>query len=267
VPLPAEALVFIGAIALLYFHLGARLQAAWGEWGLLASQWGLLALAALAFVGLGRYDARRTLALRRPAPRALLAAVLIALGGMPVGWLIGWVQVRLFAPDLQGLEALERLLSATDAQRAMWLVFVAALTPALCEELVFRGVLLQSLGRELRPWRAIVLSAAVFGAFHLSFETALRFLPTMWIGLLMATVVWHSRSIFASMVMHFVNNALVVLMLWSPRVRGLALDGQDPRWALVLAGAAVLAAGLWLLPRREAAGPVEGAPAGLPAPA
>ncbi|HEU0014405.1 MAG TPA: ABC transporter permease subunit/CPBP intramembrane protease [Longimicrobium sp.] len=268
VPLPAEALVFIAVLALLYFHLGARLQAEWGERGLLVSQWGLLGLAAVAFATLGPYDARKTLALRPPAPRALLAAVLIALGGIPLGWLIGWVQVRLFAPDLQGLQALEQLLRATDAQRAMWLLFLAALTPAVCEELVFRGVLLQSLGRELRPWRAIALSAAVFGAFHLSFESALRFLPTLWIGLLMATVVWHSRSIFASMVMHFTNNALVVLMLWSPRLRGLALDGEDPRWAVVLAGAAALAAGLWLLPRRaDAAGPAEGAPAAVPAPA
>jgi sodium transport system permease protein len=250
IPLPAEALAFIAAIALLYFHLGTRLQGSLGERGLLASQWGLLALPAIAFVTLGPYDVRRALAIRAPSPRTLLAAVMIALGGIPVGWLIVWLEMRMFEGGLESLMPLQELLTATDASRALWLFFIAALTPAICEELVFRGVLLQSLGREMRGWKAVALSAAVFGAFHLSFETALRFLPTAFIGLLMGWVVWHSRSIFASMLMHFVNNAFVVALLWQPALQRLAFRGEDLAWPTVMGGALLLAAGLALLPRR-----------------
>jgi sodium transport system permease protein len=254
VPLPAEAMAFIALIALLYFHLGARLQGMAGERGLIASQYLLLALPALLLAFAGPYDARKTLALRAPRPRALTAAALIALGGIPVGWGIVWLEMQLFAGgNAQSLSYLRDLLTATDAQRALWLLFVAAVTPAVCEELVFRGVLLQSLSREERAGRAVLLSAAVFGAFHLSFETALRFLPTMWIGVLMGWVVWHSRSLFASMLMHFINNAFVVVLLWQPAVQRLAFDGEALRWPTVIGGAAVLAAGLRLLPRREAA--------------
>jgi sodium transport system permease protein len=252
IPLPAEALAFIALVALLYFHLGTRLQADLGERGLLISQWLLLALPAVAFVALGPYTPRNALALRTPAPRALAAALLIALGGVPVGWLIGWLQLQMFEGGTESLGYLEKLLTATDTRRALWLFFLAALTPAICEELVFRGVLLQSLGREMRAWRAVIVTAAVFGAFHLSFETALRFLPTAWVGLLMGYVVWHSRSIFASMLMHFANNAFVVLLLWQPAVRKVVLRDGALSWPLVLGGAALLAAGLWLLPRREA---------------
>ncbi|HEY0023523.1 MAG TPA: ABC transporter permease subunit/CPBP intramembrane protease [Longimicrobium sp.] len=251
VPLPAEALAFIALVALLYFHLGTRLQADLGERGLLVSQWLLLALPAVAFTTLGPYQPRNALALRAPAPRALVAALLIALGGIPVGWLIGWLQLQMFEGGMESLGYLEKLLTATDARRAMWLFFLAALTPAICEELVFRGVLLQSLGREMRAWRAIVVTAAVFGAFHLSFETALRFLPTAWVGLLMGYVAWHSRSIFASMLMHFANNAFVVLLLWQPGVRRAVLSGGSLSWPLVAGGVVLLAAGIWLLPRRD----------------
>jgi sodium transport system permease protein len=250
IPLPAEAMAFIALIALLYFHLGTRLQGSLGERGLLASQWGLLALPALALAALGPYDWRRTLAIRRPPAKALLAAALIALGGIPVGWSIVWLEMQMFEGGLEALVPLQDLLTATDGRRALWLFFIAALTPAICEELVFRGVLLQSLGREMRGWHAVVLSAAIFGAFHLSFETALRFLPTAFIGLLMGWVVWHSRSIFASMLMHFVNNAFVVMLLWQPAVQKLAFRGESLSWPTVAAGALLLALGLWLLPRR-----------------
>ncbi|HEX2209887.1 MAG TPA: ABC transporter permease subunit/CPBP intramembrane protease [Longimicrobium sp.] len=251
IPLPAEAMAFIAFIALLYFHLGTRLQGSLGERGLLASQWGLLALPAVAFAALGPYDVRRTLALRPPpSARTLLAAVLIAVGGIPVGWVIVWLEMQLFEGGLESLMPLQELLTATDANRALWLLFLAAVTPAVCEELVFRGVLLQSLGREMRGWRAVALSAGIFGAFHLSFETALRFLPTAFIGLLMGWVVWHSRSIFASMLMHFVNNAFVVMLLWQPALQRLAFRGESLSWATVTGGAVLLAAGLWLLPRR-----------------
>jgi sodium transport system permease protein len=253
VPLPAEAMVFIAAVALLYFHVGTRLQGANGETGLLISQWLLLGGAAVAFAALGPYDVRKTLALRAPEPRALAAAAMIALGGIPVGWAIVWLEMQLFeGGNLQSLSYLQEMLTATDTRRAMWLLFVAALTPAICEELVFRGVLLQSLSREVRAWRAVLISAAVFGAFHLSFESALRFLPTAWIGLLMGWVVWHSRSIFASMLMHFLNNAFVVVLLWQPAVQRLAFRGEELAWPTVMGGAVLLALGLALLPRRTA---------------
>ena len=250
IPLPAEAMAFLALVALLYFHLGTRLQGELGERGLLASQWLLLALPAAAFALLGPYDARRTLALRAPSARALLAAVLIAAGGIPIGWMIVWLELRLFEGGVESLGYLQEMLTAADTRRALWLFLVAALTPAVCEELVFRGVLLQSLGREARAWTAVGITAAVFGAFHLSFESALRFLPTAWVGLLMGWVVWHSRSIFASMLMHFVNNAFVVLLLWQPAVQRLVLRDDALSWTAVLAGALLLAAGLRLLPRR-----------------
>lgn len=258
IPLPAEAMAFIAGIALLYFHLGTRLQGSLGERGLLASQWLLLALPAVAFAVLGPYDVRKTLAIRAPSARTLLAAAMIALGGIPVGWLIIWLEMQMFKDGVESLMPLQQMLTAGDARRALWLFFLVAITPAICEELVFRGVLLQSLGREMRGWQAVALSAAVFGAFHLSFETALRFLPTAFIGLLMGWVVWHSRSIFASMLMHLLNNAFVVAFLWQPALQKLAFRGEELAWPTVAGGAVLLAAGLWLLPRR--AGPSTEAP-------
>jgi sodium transport system permease protein len=249
-PGPAEGLLFIAAVGLLFFHLGGRWQAAHGEAGLLASEWLLLGLAAVAFAALGPYDVRRTLALRPVGGRTLLAALLIALGGVPLGFAIGWVQLQFFPGAADALAGLEQLVTATDARRAMWLFFLVALTPAVCEELVFRGVLLQSFAGRVAAWRAIAATALVFGAFHLSFETAIRFLPTAFIGVLLGFVAWHARSVAASMLMHFVNNAVAVVLLWQPAVRALVLRDDQPVWVVVAVAPLVLAAGVWLLPKR-----------------
>lgn len=250
VPLPAEGLAFVAMVGLLYFHLGAALQGSQGEAGLMLSEILLLALPAVALAVLGPYDARRTLALRRPSGRTMLAALLIAAGGIPLGWLIGWLQLQLFPQAADALGGLEKLVTATGGRRALWLLVLVALTPAVCEELVFRGVFLQSLGREVPMARAVAMSALVFGAFHLSGETAIRFLPTAWVGLLMGYVVWHGRSIFASMLMHFVNNGTVVLILWQPEIRRFLLHDERPATLPVLLAPVLLGVGVWLLPRR-----------------
>jgi sodium transport system permease protein len=261
-PTAAEALMFVAAVALLYFHAGSALQAAYGEVGLLASEWGLLFLPVLLLVTVGPFDARRTLGLRRPSARGLAGAAVIALAGIPIGWAIGWAQLQFFDVPRELMGALEKLVTATDLRRFLWILLLVAVTPAVCEEVVFRGVLFQGLAREERMWRTVGISALVFGAFHLSGATAIRLLPTAWIGLLMGIAVWRTRSIYASMLMHFLNNGFAVVVVSRPEVRrALMSDVGEPNWWLVALAPLALAAGLWLLPPREA-GDAEGVQGG-----
>ena len=264
VPLPAEAMVFIAGIALLFFYLGSILQGTYGEVGLLLSEWLLLALPAVAFATLGPYDARRTLALGPVSPRSLGAALLVILGGLPIGWALGWLQFQYFDVPEEVLSGLEKLVTATDLPRFLWLLFLVALTPAICEELVFRGVFFQGLAREMPAWRTVGVTALVFGAFHVSFETAIRLLPTAWIGFLLGIVVWRTRSLFASMLMHFVNNALAVVIISVPSIGTLLIRGQEPNWWVVAFSPLALFAGLALLPRRPS-GPDDAAAGPHPA--
>lgn len=251
VPLPVESLAFIAGVGLVYFYVGGALQAALGERGLLLSEWLLLALPAALFAALGPYDVRRALALRPVGGRALGAALLVIAGGIPLGWLIAWLQSFVFPLPEELFGVLEELLTAGDMGRMVWLLFLVALTPAVCEELAFRGVLLQGLGREMTMWRAVGVSALVFGAFHLSFETAIRFLPTAWLGLLIGFVVWHTRSLWAGVLMHFVNNGLAVVVVSTPALRSRLVGPEgEPAWPLVAVAPLLLAAGVWLLPKR-----------------
>ncbi|MGE0157848.1 MAG: ABC transporter permease subunit/CPBP intramembrane protease [Gemmatimonadales bacterium] len=251
VPEPAVALAFVAFLAVLFFYGGVRLQLGLGERGLLAAEWLLLFLPAVLFVRFGGYDLRRTLSLRTPRGRDLLAGVLLVAGGLPVVWLIGWLQTFVLPIPWEMLEGLEELVTAQDLGRFLWLMLLLALTPAICEEIVFRGVLLGGT-RTLEPWRMIVLNGAVFGAFHLSFETVIRFLPTAALGGLIAWTVWRTGSFWVGALMHFLNNGSIVAITSVPALRESLSDPEapPPLWLIPL-GAIVLAAGARLLPARE----------------
>src|SRR5690606_8454425 len=192
------------------------------------------------------------LALRNPSLRALAAALLIILGGMPIGWLLGWLQGFVMEVPEEFLTALENLFTAERPAELAWLLLLAAVTPAICEELVFRGVLLHGLASRMTPGRAILLSAVIFGAFHLSTATIIRFLPSAWLGLLLGIVVWRTGSLATGMLMHLVNNGVVVLLLAAPALGERILDPEGaPSLPLMVAGFALLGAGWWARPPRD----------------
>ena len=251
VPAPAAALGLAALAALLFFYGARPLVVAYGENGLALAQWLLLALPALLLVIGGRHDARQTFALNWPQARSFAGAIAIILGGIPISWLIAWLQGLVFTIPVEFLEAMQQLIVAEDLRRMIWVLLVLAITPAICEELVFRGVLLSAFATRLSGTATVVLSSVVFGAFHLSSVTVVRLLPTIWLGLLLGIVVWRTRSIFPAMLMHLINNALVVTLVSTPALRQLFTDrGGQPPWLLVGIAPLLLAAGWLALPGR-----------------
>jgi membrane protease YdiL (CAAX protease family) len=217
--------------------------------GLLAAEWLLLLVPALLFVRLGRFDVRETLSLRLPPAQGWTGAVLMVAGALPVAWGMGWLETRVLPVPPEAIESLEKLVTATTPASLAWLLFLLALTPAVCEEAVFRGVLLGGT-RALPTWRVVLLNGVVFGAFHLSFETPVRFLPTAWLGIVLAWTVLRTRSVWTGVLMHFLNNGAIVLMASVPVLRQVvaAPDAPPPPWLIPLA-LLCLATGYGLLAR------------------
>jgi sodium transport system permease protein len=221
------ALGFVALVAVLFFYGGAQLQVRFGEIGLLAAEWLFLFLPALLVVRVTRSNPIRTLCLRPPSLPGLAGAIVLIAGAIPLVWTIGWLQTFVLPVPWELLQGLEELVTAETTTRLLWLLLLLALTPAVCEEFVFRGVLLGG-SRSLAPWRMVVLNGLVFGAFHLSFETVIRFLPTASLGMVIAWAVWRTGSIWVGMLMHFVNNATIVVLVSTPSLQGLFSDPTAP---------------------------------------
>lgn len=95
-------------------------------------------------------------------------------------------------------------------------VFIIALLPAIGEELCFRGVLQRIFIRMVRnPIGGILLTAFFFSALHFQFE---GFLPRLFLGILLGAFYWYSGSLWTSILAHFVNNALqVIVVSYAPK--------------------------------------------------
>lgn len=127
---------------------------------------------------------------------------------------------RELSPTLVALETGFRV----QAHQSFWLLLVlAALVPALGEELLFRGYLQTRLTERWPAGWAILASALMFSAMHLSPLHALSVLPlSLWLGL----VAWRAGSIWPAILGHAANNTLATLGMRfrSPGELGLQFD-------------------------------------------
>src|SRR5262249_20675270 len=90
-----------------------------------------------------------------------------------------------------------------------WIFFIASISPAICEELFFRG-LIQGGFRKLGTPAAIVLSGLLFGVAHGSIY---RMMPVTLIGLVIGWLFAQSRSVYPGMVAHAINNGIAVSII------------------------------------------------------
>ncbi len=93
---------------------------------------------------------------------------------------------------------------------AAFAIYVILMTaaPAFVEELIFRGVVMQSL-RRFGDIFALVISAALFGIFHMN----LMQMPFAFIlGLAMGYFVMRTGSLWVSVGIHFLNNLASVVL-------------------------------------------------------
>jgi membrane protease YdiL (CAAX protease family) len=86
-------------------------------------------------------------------------------------------------------------------------VVLVALVAPLAEELAFRGVLLPAFGGVWGMWPAIVVSAALYGAYHLNLWLLF---PTMVLGAALGWLAWTRRSLWPAIVLHALYNAVAV---------------------------------------------------------
>jgi sodium transport system permease protein len=238
-------------VAVLFFWAGIQIQIRLGEPGVIVSQLLVLLLPAVLFVRLGGFDPVRTLSLRRPDATSVVGGVVLMLGAIPLVWVLGWLQTFVLPVPWELLEGMQDLITADSAARLGWLLLMLAVTPAICEEAVFRGVLLGGT-RGLTPWRMVVLNGVVFGTFHLSTETVIRFLPSATLGMVIAWAVWRTGSLFVGILMHFLNNGSIVVVASSTTLQDLFSDpGAPPPFWLLPIAAVLFGAGIHILLRRE----------------
>jgi membrane protease YdiL (CAAX protease family) len=130
-------------------------------------------------------------------------------------------------------------------------IILIGIIPGITEEMFFRGLVLNGLGKNYSKAKAIVISALLFGLIHLN---PWQFVTAFIIGLFSAWICLNTNSILLSIYIHLLNNCLY---LFAARFTEAApLNGFNanyafpvefqPLWVDIL-GVVIVVAGILLL--------------------
>ena len=150
----------------------------------------------------------RVLRLSMPQPMVILPMiVLLAASLHPSMVMLGELVQQLYPinPDAAaGLKEIESMFAAAPLLSVLLLI---AVTPAVCEELAFRGFIQTSLEQQLKPSTAILVTSFFFAVTHGILQQSLS---AFFVGLLIGVIAWRTRSLYPCMLYHFTHNAIVV---------------------------------------------------------
>ncbi|MCM8526715.1 MAG: CPBP family intramembrane metalloprotease, partial [Lentisphaeraceae bacterium] len=174
------------------------------------SQWGLFFLGSLLFLKYFKIDIKSSLSLHNPGAKNLAVCFLLT----PICFLtVVYFQALLKYFGLSGYEqeTIDVMANLTNEYTFIGTICIISLTPAVCEEVFFRGLVLSGLRKGFSTKGCVLLQAVMFGVAHYSI---FRFAGTAFMGALLTVVLLRTRSIYCTALMHFTFNSFSCL-LWA----------------------------------------------------
>jgi sodium transport system permease protein len=240
---PGNVLIILSVMVLLIFYFGTLFQIKWSLYGVIPTEILLLLVPTVLLIWFNKVDFKESLNLKGFRITDLMGTVIATVGIH--------ILVVVFAAFMnrnveEAVEFQETFIQMIKDVGPMWAYVILAFLPAVCEEVVFRGITFSSLKKRMKPQWAIIITGLLFGLFHLHF---FRIIPTAMVGIFMTYLVYRSGSIFMGIVGHFINNGLVVMLVFSPPLLQSNLENLDTGASALIVGIALVfsAAGIGLM--------------------
>ena len=226
---------------------------------ILVQQWGVLFGISLLLATVARVKVHETFLLRLPRLTSLVATLLVLAGGMVLVRKYAFFQEQWLPAPKMIEEGFVKIFKDASGGSLAVLLFLGAFSPAVCEEVLFRGFILNGLRSRLSKWQCLMLNAVLFGALHM---LVYQFVPTAALGLLLAWIAWETGSLLPCVLFHFLNNALALSFMhftnygesgdkleaaggWQAVLA--RLQGGAYPWWWAAAAAAMMVAGCWMM--------------------
>ena len=95
-------------------------------------------------------------------------------------------------------------------------LLLTAVLPAICEEFLHRGVLMNGMVRQFGVRKAILWSSVLFGLMHMNIG---QFFYATILGWFMAVTAMSASSLWGSVIVHFTNNALATYFSYAEELK------------------------------------------------
>ncbi len=173
----------------------------------------LFVLLPIAFTLVFRLRFRTSFMLMMPPMAGLLAAVLL---GCSIWTLAYELEIFILSPSRidEWIKTFEETLKVGMADLGLPIkLFCLAIIPAVCEEFTFRGFLMSAFRKRIHPIGAVLVTALLFGLFHVFVRDFLMFerlLPSTLMGILLGFVCLRTGSVIPGMILHVLHNGLLL---------------------------------------------------------
>lgn len=121
----------------------------------------------------------------------------------------------IFKPVKDLFDSLEtstmKIVQAHSIAEFLTVVFVICITPAICEETLFRGFAMTNLAKVSKASVAIFMSGFLFAFYHFQ---PFNIIPLIVLGWFLGFIVYYSNSIWVGVVCHFLNNFFASYFLY-----------------------------------------------------
>ncbi|QJA08333.1 CPBP family intramembrane metalloprotease [Romboutsia sp. CE17] len=206
-PSQSDGIIMYAFGLVLLIYVGSLVQIKFGMAGLAITQIMIISLPLL-FAYYIKSNFKKVFNLKLPTIKQIFGAISLWIGTYTIAMLITQLLLYLFPQNMEVVEGLNEALFIEDS--LLLNILIVACMPAVCEEIFFRGFLLSAFRNNKKSYKsAIIITGILFGFMHMDF---IRMIPTGILGISFAYAVCKTNSIFISMIMHFLNNGLAVLV-------------------------------------------------------
>jgi membrane protease YdiL (CAAX protease family) len=229
-----HGLIIFAVVIICMLFIAVPLQYYFGIYGLAFTELMLMAIA-FSSAGILKLNFKKVFASKLPPIHCFFAALFLYTG-IYIFTLLVLLTTEFFFPSINDVG--EAIVSIGTGTTPWVSLFIMAVLPAVCEEILHRGIILYSFKHIKNTAVITICMGVIFGLFHLD---PYRFLSTALLGGTFAYFSLKTDSLFLPMLFHFITNAVSVFAMFS-------VDGAD-----VTANTATLShtgmtlSGLWLV--------------------
>lgn len=192
------------AIALLLITLGSKAQYREIYTGLLITEYLIVLLPILLYLKLKDYSIGHNLKLNKISFKQAILILFIVIFSYPIAVFFNFIGIMILSKFIY-IKPNSVPIPSTWEQFLIGFL-VIGLTPGICEEIMFRGMVMssyESLGRK----KAIIYSAVLFGLFHFN---AQNLFGPIYLGILFGIIAYKTNSLISTILGHTVNNTIAL---------------------------------------------------------
>jgi membrane protease YdiL (CAAX protease family) len=193
-------LLFVVTMVVFVF-VGTPIQMALGMWG--------VAITEILFVGVSigaallmKFPLKEVFNFRKPRVGQVIGTLLMVFSGVILITTTTLIIFYFFPDGMNVAVGMSDLFGSVPGPISFLIV---AVMPAICEELLHRGIILHTFKGIQSKWIIVFSMALIFGVFHLD---PYRFLGTAILGGFITYVAVETDNLLLPMLYHFVNNAI-----------------------------------------------------------